>query len=119
MENGKYYYRLKQIDFDGTFSFSDVVEADVSTILDFTLYQNYPNPFNPNTTIKYQIPTSSRVVLKVYNILGKEVASLVNEVKESGIHSVNFDASTLSSGVYIYKISSNESVQTKRMILIK
>jgi hypothetical protein len=119
LENGMYYYRLKQIDFDGTFSFSDVIQADVNTKLDFTLYQNYPNPFNPSTTIKYQIPNSSKVLLKVYNILGKEIATLVNETKEAGTHSVNFDASSLASGVYIYKISSNESVQTKRMILVK
>jgi hypothetical protein len=119
LDNGKYYYRLKQIDFDGTFSVSDVVEVEINKRLDFTLYQNYPNPFNPATTIKYQIPNSSKVLLKVYNILGKEITTLVNETKEAGIHIVNFDASSLPSGVYIYKITSNESVQTKRMILVK
>jgi|WetSurMetagenome_2_1015567.scaffolds.fasta_scaffold36692_2 hypothetical protein len=119
LDNGKYYYRLKQIDFDGTISFSDVVEVEIKAKLDFTLFQNYPNPFNPGTTIKYQLPVASKIVLKVYNILGKEIATLVNETKEAGTHTVNFDASSLSSGVYIYKISGNESVQTKRMILVK
>ncbi len=119
LENGKYYYRLRQLDFDGTFSFSDVVQADVNAELDFTLYQNYPNPFNPSTTIKYQIPVTSNVVLKVYDILGKEVATLVNETKQAGSYSVNFDANSFSSGIYIYKLTSNQYLQTKRMMLVK
>lgn len=119
LENGKYYYRLRQLDFDGTFSFSDVVQADVNAELDFTLYQNYPNPFNPSTIIKYQIPVTSNVVLKVYDILGKEVATLVNETKQTGSYSVNFDANSFSSGIYIYKLTSNQYLQTKRMMLVK
>jgi hypothetical protein len=85
----------------------------------FQLTQNYPNPFNPSTTIKYSIPNSGSVTLKVYDVLGNEVANLVNEEKIQGVYSVTFDASHLSSGVYFYKIQSGNFVQTKKMLLIK
>ena len=86
---------------------------------DFSLSQNYPNPFNPNTRIKYSIPNESKVVIRVYDILGKEIATLVNEEKPSGNYSVEFDASNLSSGVYLYKIQARDFVQTRKMILLK
>jgi subtilisin family serine protease len=85
----------------------------------FTLNQNYPNPFNPTTTISYQIPAGGLVTLKVYYILGREVTTLVNETKNFGTHEIKFDASTFSSGVYIYKITAGNFVQTKKMILTK
>jgi hypothetical protein len=89
------------------------------TIEDFRLDQNFPNPFNPATTIKYQISDVGFVTLKVYDVLGNEVALLVNEKKEVGSYQVNFDASKLSSGVYIYQLNVNEFINTKKMILIK
>lgn len=114
----KFQYRLKQIDNDGQFEYSDVVEAELVPT-EFALYQNYPNPFNPSTTIRYQLPKESKVVIKIYNVLGSEVMELLNEQKEAGIYEVEFNAETLSSGTYVYKIASDNFVQTKKMILLK
>ncbi len=120
---GKYSYRLKQIDFDGTFEYSPIIEVDVSAPNKFTLYQNYPNPFNPTTTIEFSIPERSNVTISVFNALGELVTTLVNESLEAGYQKVSFNASNLTSGTYIYQIkaiSSNRSfVDTKKMILIK
>jgi len=80
---------------------------------------NYPNPFNPTTTINYQLPITSDVVIKVFDITGKEVAVLVNEKKEAGYYNVNFDGGNLSSGVYIYSIQANENRISKKMLLVK
>ncbi|MCB9247329.1 MAG: T9SS type A sorting domain-containing protein [Ignavibacteriales bacterium] len=85
----------------------------------FNLAQNYPNPFNPSTTISFALPTASEVQLSVYNILGQQVATLVNEVKNAGTYKVNWDASNLSSGVYIYRLRAGAQVLTNRMILMK
>jgi Secretion system C-terminal sorting domain len=85
----------------------------------FSLLQNYPNPFNPSTTINYQIPTSGMVSIKVYDVLGKEVATLVNEEKPAGSYEANFNAANLSSGIYFYKIQSGSFIETKKMILLK
>jgi len=86
---------------------------------DFLLQQNYPNPFNPNTIISYQLPVTGNVTLKVYDLLGKEVATLVNEEKPSGHYEINFDASNLASGIYYYQLRAGEFVETKKMTLIK
>ena len=118
LESGRYSYRLKQIDFNGTFEYSGVVEVDVAP-LQYELSQNYPNPFNPTTKIRFQIPTSSNVEIKVYDLLGAGVLTLLNENKESGTYDVEFNASNLSSGTYIYKIIAGNFVQTKKMVLIK
>jgi len=85
----------------------------------FALNQNYPNPFNPTTTIKFQIPKQAFVTIKVYDILGKLVETLVNENKDAGYYDINFDASNLASGLYIYKIEAGTFNDTKKMILIK
>ena len=90
-----------------------------SPISGFKLAQNYPNPFNPATTIKYSLPENSFVTLKVYNILGKEVATLVNEEKSTGIYEVSFNATNLPSGIYFYTIHAGKLMETKKMILIK
>jgi hypothetical protein len=119
VETGTYFYRLKQIDFLGTYEYSDEIEVEVIAPSEFTLEQNYPNPFNPSTQITYQLAQNSNVVLKVYNLLGKEVAVLVDEHKEAGIHKVNFDASSLPSGVYLYKIETAGLIKTKKMMLMK
>ena len=85
----------------------------------FYLSQNYPNPFNPTTRIKYQVASIEKVSLKIYDILGREIANLVNELKAPGTYDVEFDASKLSSGIYFYKLTSGNFVETKKMMLIK
>lgn len=116
---GIYSYRLKQVDFDGTFEYSNEIFVNVTAPLEFTLDQNFPNPFNPSTTINYSIPNSSFVQLIVYNSIGQEIAILVNEIIEGGNHSVDFDASNLPSGIYLYKLQAGSFVETKKMILMK
>jgi Secretion system C-terminal sorting domain len=98
---------------------TDVNENGGTTPKEFSLSQNYPNPFNPATTIKYSIPNSSKVTLKVYDILGKEVASLVNETKNTGNYEVSFDASKFASGMYIYTITAGNFTASKKMMLLK
>ena len=83
------------------------------------LYQNYPNPFNPSTKISWQSPVSSHQTLKIYDVLGNEVATLVNEYRNAGSYEVDFNASALSSGVYFYKLQAGDFVQTKKMMLVK
>jgi hypothetical protein len=116
---GTYVYRLKQIDFDGTVSYSDEVEIDVTGPKDFTLYQNYPNPFNPTTTIKFALPVDSNVKINVYNSLGQLVETLVDGEMQSGYHEVIFNASRYSSGVYLYQLQAGEYVSVKKMLLLK
>ena len=116
---GKYSYRLKQIDTDGKFEYSKVVEVDLGSPTKFELSQNYPNPFNPTTTIKFSLPQSGNVKLIIYNLLGEQVAELFNGFKEAGVHTINFYASELNSGLYIYKLEANEFVQSRKMTLIK
>jgi hypothetical protein len=119
-----YSYRLKQVDFDGTFEYSSVVEVDVPAPAVFALEQNYPNPFNPSTKIAFKLAVDSKVSLKVFDILGQEVASLVNTNLVAGSHQVNFDASSLNSGVYMYRIEATgidgtNFTSVKKMILTK
>lgn len=116
---GKYTYRLKQVDYDGTFSFSSEVSIDIQQVTVFSLYQNYPNPFNPATVIKYSIPSDEYVILKVYDVLGREAAVLVNGKQSIGEHMVSFDASRLSSGIYFYTLSAGTYNETRKMILAK
>jgi hypothetical protein len=124
-KSGKYSYRLKQIDSDGSYSYSKEVEVDYVSVDKFSLYQNYPNPFNPSTVISYQIPVSGRVSMKVYDILGKEIVTLVDEYKEAGRYEVEFNVgqtislSFLSSGMYFYKLQVEDYVEVKKMILAK
>ena len=98
---------------------SGVVPVSSQVPTQFRLEQNYPNPFNPVTKINFDIPKTGFVSLKVYNILGKEVANLVNGVKNAGIYSVDFDGTNLASGTYFYKLESNGFVDSKKMVLIK
>jgi hypothetical protein len=114
----KFQYRLKQIDNDGAFKYSDVVEVEVVPT-QFELSQNYPNPFNPSTKIAYTLPIDSKVSIKVYDMLGNEVATLENDEKEAGYYEVNFDAKGLASGVYFYNISAGAYNSTKKMVLMK
>jgi hypothetical protein len=119
LEAGNYTYRLKQIDFDGTFTYSDEVDVDVEIPLEYSLEQNYPNPFNPSTTIKYSIPEDGFVKLAVYNMLGEEVATMVNTTQKAGRYEVNFSASQLSSGVYVYRIEAANFTASKKLVLMK
>ncbi len=116
---GNYSYRLKQIDFDGSFSYSSEVEIEVVTPSTFSLEQNYPNPFNPSTTIRFSIPVETDVHLNVYNALGQVVAEMVNERLKEGYHEVNFDATNLTSGIYFYRLEADKFVDVKKMIIIK
>jgi len=116
---GTYTYRLRQIDFDGSFDYSDEVNVEVTIPLEFALEQNYPNPFNPSTVIKYYIPEKAFVSLFVYNLLGKKVAALVNGIKKAGRYEVTFNASNLPSGVYIYSLKGGSFNSVKKMILMK
>ena len=86
---------------------------------DINLLQNYPNPFNPVTDIKFTLPEAAKVTLKVYNIIGQELAQLVNGVEEVGYHSIKFEGSELPSGTYIYRLQAGNFVQTKKMVLLK
>jgi hypothetical protein len=95
------------------------VDDDAVVANSFELNQNYPNPFNPTTTITYSVPTNELVTLKVFNVLGQEVKTLVNTVQKAGFHKVSFDASSLASGIYMYKITSGNFVSTKKMLLLK
>jgi hypothetical protein len=134
IDPGKYFYRLKQIDFDGTFEYSDVVEVEVRLLDKFTLEQNYPNPFNPSTKIKFSVPELSFITIKIYDVLGSEVATLLNEEKQVGNYELSWNAGNLPSGVYFYQLKATPSdgqagspstgsgqgfVETKKMILLK
>ena len=118
--SGIYTYRLKQIDFNGNYEYHNLNgEVMIGTPASYNLSQNYPNPFNPSTTINFDLPKEGFVTLKVYNTSGKEVASLVNETRSAGYHSVSFNASALSSGVYYYRLETNGISKTMKMALIK
>lgn len=118
--NGTYVYELRQIDFNGTVNNSASAEVVVNyTPEGYALFTNYPNPFNPSTTISYQIPVSGYVTLKIFDVIGNEVATLVNEVQGAGMHTFSFDASTLTSGVYFYTIKSGTFSATKKLVLMK
>jgi len=119
LEAGYYIYRLKQIDFDGTFTYSEEVNVEVEIPLVYSLEQNYPNPFNPNTTIKYSISEDGFVKLAVYNLLGEAVTSLVNNEQKAGRYEVVFDASRFASGVYYYRMEAQNYISIKKMILMK
>ena len=116
---GKYTYRLKQIDFDGSYEYSQEVEVEVSAPFEFALEQNFPNPFNPNTKINWQSPVGSHQTIKVFDVLGNEIATLVDEYKPAGTYEVEFNAAALPSGVYFYQLKVDNYYETKKMILIK
>ena len=120
---GSYSYRIKQINLDGTFEYSNAVVVEIYVLEEYTLAQNFPNPFNPSTNIEFSIPQTSNVTIEVYNIVGERVASLVNKTLDAGYHRINFNASNLPSGTYVYQLkASGENgtiVETKKMLLMK
>jgi len=119
LTDGKYFYRLKQIDYLGRYEYSDIVAVDYRAFKDYLLEQNYPNPFNPTTTIGFGIKEKSFVKVVIINNIGEEVAVVVNEEMESGFHSVEFNAVNLPSGVYFYQLRAGEFTSMKKMILLK
>lgn len=118
-ETGINYYRLKQIDTDGSFEYSKIISINLNVPTEFTLSQNYPNPFNPTTTIDFTLPSDTFVSLKVYDLLGNETTSLISEPKEAGSYSLQFDGTNLASGNYIYVINAGGKIITKKMTLLK
>jgi len=116
---GSYYYQLKQIDYNGVSNYSNIIIAFIGRPIGFELSQTFPNPFNSSTTIGYQLPTADFVSLKVYNVLGKEVKTLIEENKNAGYYSVLLNAANLSSGIYFYKLRAGKGNLTKKFILLK
>jgi len=125
VSDGKYYYRLKQIDFNGAFEYSEEIEVLVDlTPQSFELSQNFPNPFNPTTTIQFQVPEASDVSIVIYDMLGQEVKALFSENVQAGNYSVEWNGVNnaglkMSSGSYIYRMTAGNFIETKEMILLK
>lgn len=114
-----YHYRLKQIDLDGKYEYSNVVSIKITSPNNYSLNQNYPNPFNPITKISYNIPLDGFVIIKIYDVLGNEVASLINENQKAGSYVTTFDGSKYSSGIYILRLSSGDYNSSIKMTLMK
>jgi choice-of-anchor B domain-containing protein len=119
LQPGTYTYRLKQVDFDGNFAYSEEIIVEINNPSNFILNQNYPNPFNPSTSIKFSLPVSSFANLSIYNLVGEKVGELVNEVLQEGEYNYNFVAANLPSGIYIAKLSTENYNQTIKMTLLK
>ncbi len=120
----KIYYRLKQIDLNGGYTYSNIIEVDNLIPTEYSLSQNYPNPFNPSTVIKYQLPKSSNVTLEIYDLLGQRVCTLVNENQEAGKYNITWNGKNnfgnqVSSGIYIYRIKAGNFIAVKKMMLLK
>ena len=116
---GNYSYRIKQIDFDGSFAYSNILEVNLTAPLDFVLNQNYPNPFNPSTSISFTLPQASFVKLSVYNQLGEKVDEIINENLNEGVYNYTWNASKFASGVYFYELTTNSFQSVKKMMLMK
>jgi hypothetical protein len=124
LNTGKYNYRLKQIDYNGNFEYFNLSNEVIIGIPDkFDLSQNYPNPFNPTTKINFDLPFDSKVTMKKFDITGREIETMVNEIREAGYYTVTFDGKGIASGVYFYRIvaegGSQQFVMTKKMVVIK
>ncbi|HEY4754787.1 MAG TPA: T9SS type A sorting domain-containing protein [Ignavibacteriaceae bacterium] len=119
IQSGTYAYRLKQIDYNGTFKYSHEIQIDVKAPLTFSLNQNYPNPFNPSTKISWQLPVDAHQTLRVYDVLGNEVVTLIDDFKPAGNYEIEFTSEGLSSSVYFYQLQAGNFVQIKKMVLIR
>ena len=118
IQPGNYFFRLKQVDFDGSYTYSETLEVSTGRH-NYSLSQSYPNPFNPQTQIRYSIPITHHVILRVFDLLGRHVQTLVNEQQTAGPHSVTFDGSHLPNGIYLYQLSAGTFTQSKTMMLLK
>lgn len=116
---GRYSYRLRQVDHDGSYDFSNIVEIEISGSFVYSLLQNYPNPFNPETTIKFSLPVKEVVKLEIFNNLGEKVSDLINGVREAGSYEIKFNAENLPSGIYLYRLQAGSFMQSRKLILIK
>lgn len=119
IQSGIYFYRLKQIDFNGSLSYSDIVQIDVKIPAIFSLEQNYPNPFNPTTKIVFSIPKAGKVSLKIFDLLGEKIKTLIDRKMSTGEHEVKFNAIDLPSGVYIYTLRADNFTDSKKMVVLK
>ncbi|MBK8551951.1 MAG: T9SS type A sorting domain-containing protein [Ignavibacteria bacterium] len=120
LATGNYNYRLKQIDFNGNYEYFNLNnEVNIGIPVIYDLSQNYPNPFNPVTKINFDLPSDAMTVLRIFDASGREVSTPVNEVRTAGYHSVIFNASGMSSGVYFYTLSAGDFVSTKKMLILK
>ena len=124
LSNYTYYYRLKQIDYDGSYTYSDILFVELNMPERFTLFQNYPNPFNPETIIKFQLPKQTHVTLKIYNKLGQEVITLIDENKKAGYYQVkwngrNSQGNVVSGGLYFYQLKAGDLFQTKKLTFLR
>lgn len=117
LKDGRYFYRLKQFDLNGDFKFSKVISASITNKLSYVLGQNYPNPARQNTTISYSVPVKSPVEMALYDMQGRQVKMLVNEIKESGTYTIDLDTRKLSKGVYHYKMKSGNYSDVKRLLV--
>jgi len=118
--HGTVLYELKLIDLDGSLKYSNAIPVNIDYQgISYSLSQNYPNPFNPSTIINYAIPRTSQVIIKLYDIIGNEIETLVNGVKQPGSYQINFEGSKLPSGVYFYKMTANNYISIKKLILLK
>jgi hypothetical protein len=119
LQSGKYQYRLKMIDNDGSYEYSRIENTEVAIPKDFAISQNYPNPFNPSTKIDYQLPADAKILIDIYNIVGQKLVELVNREQSAGYYTVDFGASDLASGIYIYRLAASDKSTGKSFSLVK
>ncbi len=119
LRTGKYQYRLKQTDYNGTFKYSNTIEVEINIPAKFSLEQNYPNPFNPVTAIKFELPVSSNVEISIFSSIGEKVETLTNKYYKSGYYQLEWRTDKYSSGVYYYQLKTKDFVETKKMILLR
>ena len=125
VQPGVWSYRLRQFDLDGTVTYSEWIEVEVPTSVSeekpavFALYQNYPNPFNPTTHFAFRIPNIGLVTLKVFDVLGREVATVINKKMQPGSYEIEFSATNISGGIYFYRLKSGPFTQTRKLVLAK
>ena len=119
LSEGKFAYRLKQIDFNEIFELSDVINVMITIPIQYDLSQNYPNPFNPSTTIGFTLPQREKVIIKIYNLLGEEMFEFINREFDAGDYSIKLLTNGLSSGIYLYRMNAGEFVQTRKFIILK
>jgi hypothetical protein len=117
--DNRYFYRLKQINFDGSFDYSNEVMVEIQSLSDFQLYQNYPNPFNPATKVKYYIAQSGFVKIALYDVLGNEIKTLLDKEVQQGMYELNINGTDLSSGLYFVRMNAGKTQQTIKISLVK